>query len=71
MSEDKPILWGFDGEEPKRQHGRSEEHRKFLIDQYNRNRPVDQHVSNMEELNRALLTNEIKELKNGERNSQD
>ena len=39
---------------------RSEEHQQFLIDQYNRNRPEDKHVKDMAELNRALLTNEIK-----------
>jgi hypothetical protein len=67
MSEDKPIMWGFN--DPERM--RSKEHRKFLIDQYNRNRPVDQHVKNMDELNRALLTNEIKALGNGKGNTQD
>lgn len=49
---------------------RSKEHEKFLIEQYNRNRAVKDHVHSMEELNRALLTNEIKEIKNGKRNSQ-
>lgn len=39
---------------------RSEEHQQFLIDQYNRNRPKDKHVKDMAELNRALLTNDIK-----------
>tara|TARA_R100001443_G_scaffold97440_1_gene104277 strand:+ start:526 stop:924 length:399 start_codon:yes stop_codon:yes gene_type:complete len=39
---------------------RSEEHQKFLIDQYNRNRQEKDHVKDMAELNRALLTNEIK-----------
>jgi poly-D-alanine transfer protein DltD len=39
---------------------RSEEHQKFLIDQYNRNRPEKDHVKDMAELNRALLTNDIK-----------
>jgi len=67
MSEDKPIIWGFN--EPN--HMRSEEHRKFLIEQYNRNRPVEEHVSTMAELNQALLTNEIKELGNGKGNTQD
>ena len=43
---------------------RSEEHEKFLIDQYNRNRPVKDHVKDMAELNRALLDGEIFELKN-------
>jgi hypothetical protein len=53
---------------------RSKEHEKFLIEQYNRNRAAIDHVHSMKELNRALLTNEIKELlkpnKNGKRNSQ-
>jgi hypothetical protein len=44
------------------QHTRSKEHREFLIEQYNRNRPVEQHVKDMAELNRALLTSEIKYL---------
>ena len=46
--ENKPetIMWGWD--QPTRQ--RSEEHRKFLIQQYNKDRPKDKHVSNMEEL---------------------
>ena len=42
---------------------RSEEHIEFLIEQYNRNRPIEDHVHSMEELNRALLTNEIKAIK--------
>ena len=41
MSEDKPIMWGWGTPE----HMRSEEHRKFLIEQYNRNRPIEEHVS--------------------------
>ena len=39
---------------------RTEEHQKFLIEQYNRNRPVDKQVTDMAELNRALLSTEIK-----------
>jgi len=39
---------------------RSEEHQQFLIDQYNRNRLEKDQVKDMAELNRALLTNEIK-----------
>ena len=41
---------------------RSEEHQKFLIEQYNRNRSTDKHVKDMAELNIALLTNEIQNL---------
>ena len=39
---------------------RSKERQQFLIDQYNRNRPIEKHVKDMAELNRALLTNDIK-----------
>ena len=39
---------------------RSEEHQKFLIEQYNRNRPIEKQVKDMAELNNALLTSEIK-----------
>jgi len=60
MSKDISIMWGY--EEPN--HMRSEEHRKFLIEQYNRNRPAEEHVHTMAQLNRALLTNEIKALSN-------
>ena len=42
---------------------RSEEHEKWLINQYNRNRPIEDHVKNMEELNRALLDGEIVKIK--------
>tara|TARA_R110002012_G_C11567452_1_gene604017 strand:+ start:402 stop:968 length:567 start_codon:yes stop_codon:yes gene_type:complete len=63
MGEKDGILWGF--EEP--EYARSEEHRKFLIEQYNRNRPTEEHVHNMTQLNRALLTNEIKALSNGDK----
>ena len=61
MSQNKTIMWGF--EEP--DYIRDEKHRKFLIEQYNRNRPFNEHVHSMEELNRALLTNEINDLGNG------
>ena len=37
---------------------------QFAIEQYNRNRPVKDHVKDMAELNRALLDGEIFELKN-------
>ena len=39
---------------------RTEEHQKFLIEQYNRNRPAEKQVTDMAELNRALLSTEIK-----------
>jgi len=44
---------------------RSKEHREFLIEQYNRNRPTDKQVHSMEDLNRALLTEEINALSPG------
>lgn len=50
---------------------RSKEHREFLIEQYNRNRPIDKHVHSMEELNRALLTEEINALYVQERKGKD
>ena len=57
-NKDLPITWTCD---PGKDNTiRSEEHQKYLIEQYNRNRPVDQQVSNMAELNRALLDTEIK-----------
>tara|TARA_R100001591_G_scaffold53638_2_gene63653 strand:+ start:1820 stop:2278 length:459 start_codon:yes stop_codon:yes gene_type:complete len=57
-NEDLPITWTC--EEGKDNTIRSKEHQDFLIEQYNRNRPVDQQVSDMAELNRALLDTEIK-----------
>ncbi len=55
---DLPIQWTFG--EGKDTTSRSKEHQEFLIEQYNRNRPVDQQVRDMGELNRALLNTEIK-----------
>tara|TARA_B100001093_G_scaffold386075_1_gene371958 strand:- start:55 stop:231 length:177 start_codon:yes stop_codon:yes gene_type:complete len=48
--EPKSIEWGWD--QPTYQ--RSEEHRKFIIDQYNRNRPVEEHITTIEEYNNIL-----------------
>lgn len=59
------IEWGYN--EP--EYIRSEEHIKFLIEKYNKNRPKEEHVHSMTELNRALLTNEIKTLSDEESNS--
>ena len=57
-NKDLPITWTCD---PGKDNTiRSKEHQKYLIEQYNRNRPADQQVSNMAELNRALLDTEIK-----------
>lgn len=41
----------------------NQDHQEFLIDQYNRNRLTKDHVKTMEELNRAILNNEIEKLK--------
>ena len=49
--EDKTIQWGFN-DEP--QNIRSKEHQEYLIEQYNRNRPAEEHVRTMEELTKAL-----------------
>jgi len=49
--EDKTIEWGFT-DEP--QNIRGKEHREYLIEQYNRNRPAEEQVHTMEELNKAL-----------------
>ena len=56
--ENKVIEWGYEAPA----YIRSEEHRKYLIQEYNKNRPEHEHVHSMEELNRALLNNEIKSL---------
>ena len=57
-NKDLPITWTCD---PGKDNTiRSKEHQDFLIEQYNRNRPADQQVSDMAELNRALLDTEIK-----------
>ena len=39
------------------------EREKWLIEQYNRNRPFKEHVNNMAEYNRAMLDLEIKNIK--------
>tara|TARA_R110001592_G_scaffold70827_1_gene216738 strand:- start:154 stop:324 length:171 start_codon:yes stop_codon:yes gene_type:complete len=49
--EEKPIMWGWNRPE----RARSEEHRKFLISEYNKDKPEDQHVSTMDELEKALI----------------
>tara|TARA_B100001093_G_scaffold248555_1_gene237974 strand:- start:5784 stop:6239 length:456 start_codon:yes stop_codon:yes gene_type:complete len=55
--ENKTIEWGWEKGQPSNM--RSKEHQEFLIEQYNRNRPVDKQVSTMEELDKALKTNDI------------
>ena len=59
--EDKIIQWGWHS--PKPTNVRSKEHQAYLINKYNTGRPLTEQVKNMAELNRALLTNEIKNLK--------
>ena len=58
---DKPILWGWETQKPT--NVRSKEHQAFLINKYNSSRPLAERVKSMAELNRALLTNEINNLK--------
>ena len=41
-------------------------HEEWLIDQYNRNRSVENHIKTMAEYNRAMLDLEIKNLKREE-----
>jgi len=57
IMENKTIEWGWEKGQPSNM--RSKEHQEFLIEQYNRNRPVDKQVSTMEELDKALKTNDI------------
>ena len=56
--ENKPIEWGWEKGQPSNM--RSKEHQEFLIQEYNKNRPEKDQVKDMAELNRALLTNEVK-----------
>ena len=58
MESDLPIMWGWE----KPEYIRSQEHREFLIKSYNENRPEEEQVHSMSELNRALLDNELKKL---------
>ena len=58
--ENKTIEWGW--EEGKPSNMRSREHQEFLIKEYNKNRPKENHVKDMAELNRALLDNDIQYL---------
>ena len=60
MKHPETILWGYNASEPT--YVRSEKHRKLLISTYNKNRPKDKQVTTMAELNRALMTEEIKAL---------
>ena len=47
---DEPIMWGWE----KPPYQRSEDHREYLIQKYNKDKPEDQQVKTMEELNNAL-----------------
>ena len=58
--ENKTIEWGWEKYVPHEIRGK--EHQEFLISFYNANRPKKEQVSNMAELNRSLLDNEIKHL---------
>jgi len=60
MENKKPIQWGWEKGNPSNM--RSKEHQAFLIKEYNKNRLEKDHVKDMAELNRALLTNEVKYL---------
>ena len=65
MEDEKSIMWGWN--EPERM--RSKQHIEFLLEQYNRNRAAHEHVHTMEELNRALLTEEINALSNDKKDT--
>ena len=58
MEKNNTIEWGFGDNEPL--NIRSKEHQDFLIEQYNRNRPIDEQVKNMQEYMKALEDNEVK-----------
>ncbi len=54
----KAIEWGFNDRVPL--NIRSKEHQEFLINQYNRNRPIKEQVKSMPEYIKALENNEVK-----------
>ena len=56
--ENNTIEWGWEKSQPL--NLRSKEHQAFLIEQYNRNRPIDEQVKNMLDYLKALETNEVK-----------
>jgi len=39
------------------------EHDEWVIGQYNRNRPIEQHISSIAEYNRVMLAKEVEQLK--------
>ena len=57
MEKNNTIEWGFGNNEPL--NIRSKEHQDFLIEQYNRNRPIEGQVKTMQEYMKALETNEV------------
>lgn len=56
--ENKTIDWGFNEREPL--NIRSKGHQEFLINQYNRNRPIEEQVNSMPEYIKALENNDVK-----------
>ena len=60
MEDFKTIQWGWEKQTPMGM--RSEEHIAFLLKRFNEDKPKENHVSTMAELNRALLKEESKNL---------
>tara|TARA_R100000951_G_scaffold70630_1_gene59560 strand:- start:9752 stop:9949 length:198 start_codon:yes stop_codon:yes gene_type:complete len=58
MEKNNIIEWGWEKGKPL--NVRSKEHQDFLIEQYNRNRPIDKQVKTMQEYIKALETNEVR-----------
>tara|TARA_R100000654_G_scaffold69125_2_gene98504 strand:- start:96 stop:284 length:189 start_codon:yes stop_codon:yes gene_type:complete len=54
------IQWGWERQSPMGM--RSEDHIAFLLKKYNEDKPKENHVSTMAELNRALLKEESENL---------
>ena len=46
--ENKTIQWGWEKSQPSNM--RSRDHQQFLIEQYNRNRPVEAYASSIKDL---------------------
>ena len=57
-NDNNTIEWGFNKKEPL--NIRSKEHQDFLIEQYNRNRPIEKQVKSMPEYIEALENNDVK-----------
>ena len=56
--ESESIQWGWEKGKPSNM--RSKKHQEFLINQYNRNRPIEEQVSSMQEYIKALENNDVK-----------